>query len=676
MTMDENLGLLHGRYRIGISQPLSHLDSGENRAYHVEDTRDGSSHLYALIQNSGVVYRDELVQDIMKKSPPGLLPLQSHGIVKFDDLDYRYVFVFEQPKGGPVYTDGQGPIPENVLLGKVVPRLVDLLIDFSKRKLSHRGIRAGNVFYMEPGESGVALGDCITTPAGALQPAVYEPVESANALADGRGDGDIMYDIYALGVMIVHMLGGVLPGEGRSREELYAAKLQHGSYAVLVPKIPASTRVGFLLAGMLNDDPSRRWNVDVLKRWRDGVYERPRPGFGDRQAPGPVVFEEQEYVSPRLLSLAMTQRPAQAFTLMENGKLESWVRNSLGDKEAASRMSDISVRGAGGGRGRQGDTQSVSKACAILDGEGSFWYREVTFSRGGFPSLVAYAFRAGGGIKNSIGELLENGTLLDAVYSDSMAKPAALGLMPGKKKENWLKINLATDCFEFMEKREVVGYGLERCLYELNQQLPCVAPVFEGAFVRDIETLVDVLEARAVKADGNINPFDRQIAAFIAARNKTLTKHFQKFSTLPVGGVEYTLHLILLFARLQAQISPSPKPGLSAWAARTLRPFIKSINSDIRRDAVLRKLAKAVESGNIERILKEVDLQNNMNRDGREYSQAIKIFMKLVEGIRSLEAGADARRLAAQKYGHWLASIISIAALMTSMGLSYMYFLR
>ena len=140
--------------------------------------------------------------------------------------------------------------------------------------------------------------------------------------------------------------------------------------------------------------------------------------------------------------------------------------------------------------------------------------------------------------------------------------------------------------------------------------------------------------------------------------------------------MEYTLHLILLFARLQTQISPSPKPGLSAWVARTLRPFIKSINSDIRRDTVLRKLAKAVESGNIERILKEVDLQNNMNRDGREYNQAIKVFMKLVEGIRSLEAGADARRLAAQKYGHWLASIISIAALMTSMGLSYMYFLR
>ncbi len=676
MTMDENLGLLHGRYRIQMSQPLPHFDCGENRACRVEDTRDSSSHLFAIILTSGVVYRDVLVQDVMKKSPPGLISLQSHGVVKFDDLDYRYVFVFEQPLGGAVYAEGQGPISENVLLGKIVPRIVDLLIDFSNRNLSHRGIRADNVFYMEPGESGVVLGDCVTTPPGSLQSAVYEPVESANALAEGRGDGDIMSDIYSLGVMIVHMLGGVLPGEGRTREELYAAKLQQGSYAVLVPKIPASTRVGFLLAGLLNDDPTRRWNVEVLKRWRDGVYERPRPGFGDRQAPGPIVFEEQEYVSPRLLSLAMTQRPAQAFTLMENGKLESWVRNSLGDKDAATRMSDISMRGLASGRGRQGDTQSVSKACAILDNEGAYWYREVTFSRGGFPSLLASAFRSGGSLKNSMAELLENGTLLDVIYSDAAAKPAALGLMPGKKKKNWLKINLATECFEYMEKRDVIGFGLERCLYELNPFLPCMGSVFEGAYIKDVETVVDVLEARALKADGAINPFDRHIAAFLAARNKSLAKHFQRFNNMQPGGVEYTLHLIALFARLQTLISPSPKPGLSAWAARTLRPFIKAINSDIRRETILRKLAKAVETGNIERILKDVDLQNNMNRDGREYSQALKVFIKIVEGMRALEGGTEARKMAAQKYGHWLASIISIAALMTSFGLSYMYFLR
>ncbi len=674
MVDDNNLGLLHGRYRILIQQPLPHLDSGENRAYKVEDNRDGTSQLFAILLSQGIVHRDQMVQDLMKKSPPGLVPLQSHGIVKFSDIDIQYAFVFEQPLGGRIFNNT--PISENVLLGKIIPRLVDLLIEMAGRKMAHRGIRADNLFYMEPGESGVVLGECISSPAGSLQPDVYEPLESANSLAEGRGEGDEMADIYALGILIVHMLGGVLPGEGRSREELYAAKLQNGSYAVLVPKIPASTRVGFLLAGLLNDDPTRRWNVEVLKRWRDGVYERPRPGFGDRQAPGPIVFEGQEYVSPRLLSLAMTHRSAQAFTLMENGKLESWVRNSLNDKDAASRMSDISMRKSGGTRGRQSDTQSVSKACAILDPQGSFWYREASFSRGGLPGLLAYAFRTGGTLRNSLGELLENGTLLDVMYSEVKSKPAGLGLMPSKKKEGWIKLNLAADCFEYMEKRDVQGYGLERCLYELNPHLSCMSPAVEGAYIKDPETLLEILEVKALKAEGKIKPFDRHVSAFLAARSKALTKQFQRFNTLRPGSVEYTIHLVSVFARMQTLLSPSPKPGLCAWAAHTLKPFVKSIHSDIRRETVLKRLDKSVQGGNIEQILKDIDLINNLTRDEREYNQAINTFIAIVENIRSLKDGVEVRKLAAQKYGHWLASLISIAALLSSMGLSYMYFLR
>ena len=674
MTDDSNLGLLHGRYRILVQRPLPHLDSGENKAFMVDDNRDSSSQLFAIILSAGVVHRDRMAQDLMKKGPSGLIPLQSHGVVKFSDTDIQYAFVFEQPLGGRVFNNA--PISENMLLGKIVPRLVDLLIDMSNRKMAHRSIRADNLFYMEPGESGVVVGECITTPAGSLQPDVYEPLESANSLPDGRGEGNAISDIYALGILIVHMLGGVLPGEGRTREELYAAKLQQGSYAVLVPKIPASTRVGFLLAGLLNDDPTRRWSLEVLKRWRDGVYERPRPGFGDRQAPGPIVFEGTEYVSPRLLSLEMTHRSAQAFTLLENGKLESWVRNSLNDKDAASRMSDISLRKSGGARGRQSDTQSVSKACAILDPHGSFWYREASFSRGGLPALLAYAFRTGGTLRNSIGEFLENGTLLDVMYSEVKSKPAGLGLVPSQKKDGWIPLNLAAECFEYMEKRDVQGFGLERCLYELNPQLSCMSPVLENAYVKDPETLLEILEVRAGKAEGKVKLFDRHISAFLAARSKSLTKHFQRFSVHSPGSVEYTIHLVSLFARMQSLLSPSAKPGLCAWAAHILKPFVKNIHSDIRRETILKKLERSAQSGSVEQILKDTDLINNLSRDAREYGQAIQTFISIVEGIKALKDGVEVRKIAAQKYGHWLASLISIAALLSSMGLSYIYFLR
>jgi hypothetical protein len=668
MASDQSLGLLRGRFKIALQSPLPHLNSGENQAYKVEDQRESNGHLYGIVLASGMAYRDDIVEDLSSKYPRGLLQLRSHGIVNFSDTDSRYIFVFEQPMGGSVFNEGQGAVSEHELLNAIVPRLIDTLIDLDARNISHRSIRATNIYYMDSGKSGVSIGECVTTPPATLQPAVYEPLESANALAYGRGNADIMADIYALGITIVHMLGGILPGEGRTPKELYAAKLLSGTYAVLVPKIPTSTRVGFLLAGLLNDDPNRRWTLDVLKRWRDGVYERPRPGFGDRQAPGPLVFEETEYVSPRLLALAMTNKPAQAFSLLENGKLESWVRNSLNEPEAAKVIAEIGGKGNRGG-GRKGDAQSIAKINAVLDNDGAFWYREISFSRGGVNTLLAHAFSAGGTVKNALAELLENGVLLDAVYQDLKGD--------GKSKKNkpWMGVGFATDCFEFMEKRDRLGFGLERCLYELNPRLSCMSPVLEEAHVKDVEHLTNLLEIRAQKTDGKLNPFDRHVAAFVAAHVKSLTKMFGKLNNLAPDSVDYTLHLMSMVGRLQVVASPSPKPGLCRWVGTQLKPLIKGIHSDFRREFLLNKLEKTIESGNIDRVLKELDLKNNLNRDNKEYDQAVKVFASIRDNINSLEGGAEARKIASQKYGQWIASLISIAALMTSMGLSYMYFL-
>lgn len=670
MDADKDQGILRSRYKVLLQAPLPQLDSGENKAYKVEDLRDSNNILYALVLATGMPYRDDMVETLTSRNTPGLTVLHSHGVIHFGNTDYKYVFIHDLPIGGSVFEEGTGGLPEQKVLNVIVPKLVDVIINFASRDLTHRNIRADNVFYMENEKAGIALGECVSCPPGSLQPSIYEPLESANSLPEGRGPGNIMTDIYALGVMIVHMLGGVLPGEGRTAAELYAAKLANGSYAVLVPKIPASSRVGFLLAGLLNDDPKRRWGVEVLIRWRDGVYERPRPGFGDRQAPGSLIFEDKEYLSPRLLSLAMTKKPAPAYVLLESGKIESWVRNSLTDKDAALRIADcVSNRMKTSGGARRRELQCVARVNAILDNLGAFWYREVTFSRGGLGGLIAQAFRSDGPVKTALAEMLEGGVLLEAIYVDLDQTEA------GRRKDNsWVTLGKVTETYEFMEKRDQLGYGLERCLYSLNPSITCMSPTFQGAYVKDIEKLMDILEERAFKTDGKINPFDRHTSAFIATKTTSLTKNFQKLSTLPHASVGYTIMQIVMLGRLQNSKSPAPKPGLCLWVKVILKPIINKIHSSIRREFVLKKLENAIESGSIDKVLKEIDLENNLNRDSSEYAQAIREFIGVNNGIRSLENGGPARAHAAKKYGQWIASVISISALVSSMGFSYLYF--
>ncbi len=667
----QDLGLLRGRFKILLNNPLPQLDSAANRAYVVDDRRDPNTKLYAVISEPGTPFREELAQNLTARSAPGMVELHSHGLVKFGNADYRYAFVFDRPSESHVYSDQMGPLSEQEVLGKIVPRIIDTIVDMSTRRMTHRSIRADNLFYMDEGKLGFVLGECVTMPPAALQPAVYEPLESANALPHGRGDAETMSDIYAMGVLIVHLLGGVLPGEGKTREELYSAKLQQGTYAVLVPKIPASARTGFLLAGLLNDDPSRRWSVDVLKRWREGVYERPRPGFGDKRAPGPLVFEEVEYVSPRLLALALTRRPSQGYAILDNGKLESWVNNSLNDKDAGGRLNEIVSRASGTSRGlRRNEIQAISRASAILDFQGSIWYRDATFAKGGLSTLIAFAFRDNGPLKSTLAELMESGQLLEIIYSDQSRKSKEK-----RKDESWLKIGVASECHEYLEKRDHPGFGIERCLYELNPSVTCLSPVLDGAHVVDAVSLLELLEVKALKTEGKFNPFDRHTAAFIASRAKSISKHFQKLSMLKPDSVDHTLTLIAMFARMQNLMNPGPMPGMCLWVGRAIMPIINKIHSDIRKEFVKSKFEKVKDSGNLEKILIAIDLKNNLSRDEKEYEQAIRAFSAVEHNISALESGTEVRKFSAQRYGQWIASLLSISALLTSMGLSYLYFM-
>jgi len=155
-----------------------------------------------------------------------------------------------------------------------------------------------------------------------------------------------------------------------------------------------------------------------------------------------------------------------------------------------------------------------------------------------------------------------------------------------------------------------------------------------------------------------------------------MQKYFLKLATISTTDVDYTLNQISILGRLQHLLSPSPKPGLCLWVKTVMSPLINKIHSDIRREFLKKKLEKVIDSGNIEQVLKEIDLKNSLRRDAKEYDQAIKDFKGIINSISSLENGEKARLYVARKYGHWIASIISIAALLSSMGLSYIYFMR
>ncbi|PHQ70242.1 MAG: hypothetical protein COB93_06010 [Sneathiella sp.] len=664
----EVAGVLNGRFRVDLSDPLNFLDKGENRAFRVTDMQNAEAKLFAITSNPYVPYRPELAHILKTAHVPGMLDLLDYGAVKFAETDIRQSFIFTMPEGGLVFNANEGPLAEQQILEVIVPLILQVMGSLEPIGAAHRGIRADNLFFVDEGRKQVILGESVTMPPGSDQPVVYEPLESANAHMFGRGNGSLGFDAYALGVLVVHLLGGKLPGQGLSAEELFTRKLQHGSFAALTEDVSLPPWANLLLTGLLQDDPHRRWDLETLGRWREIMHDRPKPGRGDRPALAPILFKEQEYHSSRLLAQAFSHDPKAAAGLLENDKLGNWFKNCLHDSDTADTLSHIRTTSIGASKGhKRNEITATTQIISLLDPEGSLWFRDVTFAWGGLGGLLAYAFmKDPGSLKNTLAELLENGLLLTVATNDEDWSVL--------KRRGWLSMSKASDCFEYMKSKAQLGFGLERCLYEMNPTVACLSSVLIGCDVRTLPQFIEIAEKKLLASQGKSNPFDRHGAAFIAAKSSGLRKYFSRLSNSSQGDVAHSIALLQMAAHLQKIYHPKPLPGFCLLMETLLTPLFGKIQSELRRELARKRYQSVRNSGDIGAILATVDLERQLNLDSQEYIRAIDEYVGAERLATQLQNAGEGRKMAASRYGHWIASVISISALATSMGLSGLYF--
>src|SRR3546814_19793730 len=85
------------------------------------------------------------------------------------------------------------------------------------RNRTQRAIRASNLFFSDSARESVVLGECFSLPAGMAQPSIYEPVDAAMAMPEGRGQGVPADDYYSLGVLVLVLLCGGNPDRKSTR---------------------------------------------------------------------------------------------------------------------------------------------------------------------------------------------------------------------------------------------------------------------------------------------------------------------------------------------------------------------------------------------------------------------------------------------------------------------------
>src|ERR1051326_7509933 len=244
-------GLIAGQYQVDLNRP-SHDLGGGVPAYMATSRRGGTGPLMALSIDRYAPYRPLMVNP-MSGTIEGFANALGHGAGPPIDGKPAWYVICEAPQGQPLSTDLR-PWPELAVIEFVLRPAAIALDQLRARGLTHRAIRANNVFQAQTNRP-VTLGAASAAPPAMHQPAVYETVYTAVCHPSGRGDGDIADDIYALGVLMIVLARGRDPMAGLDDKTILQRKFEFGDFGAITAGERLPPILGDLARGMLAEEP-------------------------------------------------------------------------------------------------------------------------------------------------------------------------------------------------------------------------------------------------------------------------------------------------------------------------------------------------------------------------------------------------------------------------------------
>ena len=659
-TDDSGAVLINRHVEVFPDDPLPDLDSPNARAFGARDRRSPDRPMFALLCQRDVQPRFDVARPLSRMETAAMLRPQAWGVTEWplDGREHRLV-AFDRP-GGPrvVLADDEGrpSIREDDLARDVIPAMAALLGELRGRMIGHRAIRAGNLFYSSEARSGIVLGECVSEPPAFSQPVVYESVANGMASSSGRGAGYPSDDVYAMGVLLIALLSGHEPCAGMSAEEIIDCKIRLGSFATLVREVRVSLSLMEPLRGMLCDSPAHRWSAEDLLMWAGGKHQTTKPHSAPRKMGRPFSFNGADYWHASTLAHAMASNWEAAVESHPATPLITWLRKAYGDSSVRNAFADkAQFLVATANKGADAGDRVLASLLAMLDPEAPIRFRSLSVQPEALGQVLA----------------LEYGN--KALVEDFKAAFEArlpntwLELQPVSRPE-FVPLKKALELTQFFLSKEGWGFGIERCLYELNGAWPCQSPLLDRFLVTKVEHLLPALERLAAEGLTEGLPVDSHIAAFCAAHIKDLPKQVLIDLTEPAESSRHHLAALALLAKAQAAGRDDPAPGVCRWLFRYVSPVIAELHNRPYRQKLAERLQSLAEQGDLGAMLDAADNSKVRDRDDKGFERARHLYERADREIAWLRDGGLTRpeqlRRGSEQASLMLSSMLSGLALL------------
>ncbi len=641
---DEN-GVIATYYRIDPSKPAPPLVGGL-RGFTVTDRRDPGQHLVAVETRADLPCRPRIPMTRGSSPVPHTVLPVDYGPGRDAAGKPGWFVVGEGWSGSPAAV-GPQPWRESDLMVQLLQPAAMALAEMLARGLTHRAIHPANL-YRVGGRDPVTLGPFWATPAGSLQPALFEPPYMARCLPNGRGDGSIADDVYALGVTLLSYALGRVPLAGLDDAEILARKLEFGSFTALTSQAVLTPLITDLLRGMLAEDPDHRPSPGLLLRPEQARARRvgTRP---PRRAEQPLKLDGLNAWSARQLAHGLSMRPERGHSLLKSGEVERWLRRCLGDPQLGMRVEEIT-------RQKEDDTDTdrpraegllLMRCIAAIDPLAPLIWRGVAIQPDGLVAALA------GNTQDVAGPLEE---VITAQAVGEFCKVSQRAIAPAElqgSEREWT---------QWLASKGVAG-GRRRLTYGMNPMMACTSPLLGGRPVVRAAELLPALEDASATADRTRPPIDSHVAAFLAARlEPALSSDLKRLASF--AAAPDRLCILRLFGRLQASHRTAPLPGLAGWLLASGFASLEEWHNRKTRAVLQDRLNDAAQRGDIPAMLGVVD-DEAAKRADHDATAAVRARVKQLKTLLEATARLPEHGEAAQSLGH---EIVTGAGLIASLG--------
>ncbi|HEY8192177.1 MAG TPA: hypothetical protein VIG74_07110 [Alphaproteobacteria bacterium] len=668
MEGDGGIAVMNNQIDILVNNPLPHLDNGPVRAYAARVKGEPNALLYAMICEPHLVPRSRSAPNYAAIINPVMVKLVSSGPVYWPPArGWRYCFIHVNNLGQPLLARGAPHavgMRQDHVLNSIIKPMINVLLDLRDSEFVHGNIRAENMFDgNEKNFTKVLLGECLSAPPSYSQSSIYEPIERAMCDPIGRGRGTQTDDLYSFGVALAILLRKKDPLAGLTEDEILREKIAMGSYSALTGKDRFTGGILELLRGLLYDDPLQRWTIDDILVWMEGQRLTPKPSSKKKKAARPLYFNGERYMRPVTLAMDLNKNQAEAVQIIDNGNLDQWIARSLEDGAVRVRVEQAIATTQEFGRGPGYWDRLLSRLSVALDPEAPLRFKNLRVH----PEGIAYGLAEAFVVKKDLNAYVDiiNQQLVTYWITNQTDIRIDIGTLANK----------FDSCRAYMRQANM-GYGLERCLYYLNPESPCLSERLKKYFVRNPEDLMYAFEDMADDPNRPELFMDRHIAAFISVKDR---RDIDSYWT-ELNADEYhrrVLGNIKVLATIQKRSRMEMFPGITRWIHAILDPVYERIHDRQLRDKLRQSVEKLKESGDIMKIAALFDDPETAQRDFLNFKLAMQEYTDLQQEYRDLEGKMGTPGVFGHEIGREVAAIVSgILSAIVILAFGFIFFLK